>query len=149
MGNMLKVPYQQTAGYRIYEAWSKIAGNKPLMSFLFMFAFMTMLQDVLFAASEIGMDAQGNIRPTDFTKTETKDFAKNLGLSFTAIRVVGTVIIAGGLVMTAIRYRAEEQAQRAQELLIRGGLALLIVNILPTIISFVAGAFESGGFLSN
>lgn len=139
-----------TAGYRIYEGYNKIFGDMGPVSLFMMMAAVLAAADLLsgtaFAATGggLGMDMQGNIEATDFTQASTKEFAQNLGLSFTAVRVVGTVIIAAGLVATAIRYRSEDQAQRAQELLIRGGLALLIVNILPTIIRFVAGAFYTG-----
>lgn len=145
---MLKHPYQQTIGYRIYEGYMRFTGGNWIGAFLFMTVAASLIAGPAFAApgqdQSMGMDMDGNLEVTDFTEGSTKEFAQNLGLSFTAVRVVGTVIIAGGLVMTAIRYRSEDQAQRAQELLIRGALALFIVNILPTIIRFVTGAFYTG-----
>ena len=144
---MLKHPYQETLGYRIYDGYMKFTGGNFIAAFLLMAVALSLIADPACAATgnqSMGMDMDGRLVPTDFTQASTKEFAQNLGLSFTAVRVVGTVIIAGGLVMTAIRYRSEDQAQRAQELLIRGALALFIVNILPTIIRFVTGAFYTG-----
>ena len=145
---MLKHPYQETLGYRIYHGYMKFTGGNFIAAFLLMTVAVSLIADPACAApgqnQSVGMDMDGKLEPTDFTQASTKEFAQNLGLSFTAVRVVGTVIIAGGLVMTAIRYRSEDQAQRAQELLIRGALALFIVNILPTIIRFVTGAFYTG-----
>ena len=74
MDNMLKNSYQKTCGYRVYEAYSKITGSKPFMSFLFMTAFVVLLQGAAFAANSVGMGLDGTITPTDFTKTGTKDF---------------------------------------------------------------------------
>lgn len=145
---MLKHPYQETLGYRIYDGYMKFTGGNFIAAFLLMTVAVSLIADPACAApaqnQSLGMDMDGRLEPTDFTQASTKEFAQNLGLSFTAVRVVGTVIIAGGLVATAIRYRSEDQAQRAQELLIRGALALFIVNILPTIIRFVTGAFYTG-----
>ena len=145
---MLRHPYQETPGYKIYEGYMKFTGGNFIGAFLLVAVALSLIADPACAApgqnQNMGMDMSGNLEPTDFTQASTKEFAQNLGLSFTAVRVVGTVIIAGGLVMTAIRYRSEDQAQRAQELLIRGALALFIVNILPTIIRFVTGAFYTG-----
>ena len=145
---MLKHPYQETLGYRIYDGYMKFTGGNFIAAFLLMTVAVSLIADPACAApgqnQSVGMDMDGKLEPTDFTQASTKEFAQNLGLSFTAVRVIGTVIIAGGLVMTAIRYRSEDQAQRAQELLIRGALALFIVNILPTIIRFVTGAFYTG-----
>lgn len=148
MGNILKHPYQKTLGYKIYDGYLKFTGGNWVSALIFALILLNITTDSALEAGTkgggLGMDASGNLKGADFTQSSTQEFADNLGLSFTAVRVVGTVIIASGLVMTAIRYRTEDQAQRAQELLIRGALALLIINILPTIISFVAGAFFTG-----
>ena len=103
---MLKHPYQETLGYRIYDGYMKFTGGNFIAAFLLMTVAVSLIADPACAApgqnQSVGMDMDGKLEPTDFTQASTKEFAQNLGLSFTAVRVIGTVIIAGGLVMTAI-----------------------------------------------
>lgn len=143
---MLRPAYKQTLGWKIYEIYDSPLTQQLIGMFVFMFA-INVLTNVLMgepAMAAIGkMDDDGKLTETTFTDTNTKNFKTNVGKTFTVVRVVGSVIVACGLVMTAIRYRAEDQAQRAQELLIRGAVALLVINILPSIISFVQGAFDN------
>lgn len=146
---MLKPAYQNTVSWKIYEVF-KSPVTQQIIGMLLMAIIINAVAAQMGIAgtsntkkTDWGASAtkSGQFGPTDWTEGSVTGFMQNLGLTFTAARIIGSVIVACGLVMTAIRYRAEDQAQRAQELLVRGGAALLIINILPTVLRFVSGGF--------
>ena len=143
-GKMLKPAFQQTVSFKLFEAFNKLNKDnrlQPVAVFVLMFLAMDLMRSSGFAA--IGIDSSGNITEATFDD-DAEPFMANIRKAITLVQVLGSIIAGAGIVFTFLQYRNEEQPQRAQQLAVRGFVALFVINIVVTIINFGFGAFDSG-----
>lgn len=141
-GIMLKPAHQNTLGYKLYEGFNWLNKDnrlKPVAMFMLSFIIMDMLKNTGFAA--LGLDDSGGLNETDFDD-DGSAFVTNIKKAITLVQVLGSIIAGCGIVFTFLQYRNEDQPKRAQELAVRGFVALFVINIVVSIINFGFGAFE-------
>lgn len=142
-GKMLKPAFQQTVSFKLFEAFNKLNKDnrlQPVAVFVLMFLAMDLMKSAGFAA--VGIDSSGNITEATFDD-DAEPFMVNIRKAITLVQVLGSIIAGAGIVFTFLQYRNEEQPQRAQQLAVRGFVALFVINIVVTIINFGFGAFGS------
>lgn len=141
-GVMLKPAYQNTLGYKLYEGFKWLNKDdrlKPVAMLMLSFIVMDMLKGTGFAA--LGLDDSGTLSETDFDD-DGSALVSNIKKGITLVQVIGSIIAGCGIVFTFLQYRNEDQPKRAQELAVRGFVALFMINIVVSIINFGFGAFE-------
>ena len=142
-GKMLKPAFQQTVSFKLFEAFNKLNKDnrlQPVAVFVLMFLAMDLMRSSGFA---VGIDSSGNITEATFDD-DAEPFMANIRKAITLVQVLGSIIAGAGIVFTFLQYRNEEQPQRAQQLAVRGFVALFVINIVVTILNFGFGAFDSG-----